>query len=351
MAQRTTTAAYSATPPLPTQPIMAEVVVAVNPAYQIQNQQIIDAAVREIESRTAQQTVQPRTTFKIIQPESDRGIATSVIGSALPSSRGFVLISASASPPPSSSGPITAGAIASTPIQTSQQNLTQTTQEVSFTQAQQAFMSGSQPQTGSFVAAPNGPAVASSSSFTTTPVSSSNDIIPVPTSADEDSVFFGANSFLNIPINPEFSEKIVGLELLKWEKPKIICVGSEFITSGYPTNNLIFIKKLTSPRASLKKYTIYKKDVFRDRNFSVLVELSSEQISMPAKYTDMVAQMGFSATDVFMFEDKDLRKNTNFIYKVECVWISTGPPPPENFNFNIFFPNIFSGSMAMRFLQ
>jgi hypothetical protein len=144
---------------------------------------------------------------------------------------------------------------------------------------------------------------------------------------------FGLASYLTVPINPEMSEKSTGLELRKWEKPRVVAVVAENVLNGYPGSNAVVFKKLTSNRAQVSKYTLYRKSVFKDREFQRIAQLSSEQLTVPEKYVDIVSSLGYNVKDTFVFVDNYIPINSTYVYKIEVEWISTGEEPKQDFNF------------------
>lgn len=153
--------------------------------------------------------------------------------------------------------------------------------------------------------------------------------------AEEQSIF-GLTSLLMLPLNPEMSEKTTGLELRKWEKPRVTAVIAENVRNGYPANNVVIFKKLTSNRANVSKYIIYRKTVFRDREFQKIAELSNEQLTLPQSYVDLVKSLGYNTKDSFVLIDRNISINATYVYKIEVEWTSTNEEPQQGFDPALF---------------
>lgn len=177
--------------------------------------------------------------------------------------------------------------------------------------------------------------------------SEDNDLVAISSSfsvVEQD--IFGLESLLMIPLNPEVSEKTTGVELKKWEKPRVVATIAENIRNGYPSSNAVVFKKLTSNRAQVSRYTIYRKSVFKDKEFVKIAELTNEQVSVAEKYIDTVKELGYNTKDVFVFVDNFIPINATYVYKIEVEWVSTGEEPSETFDFMPFLgfsPNSFAG--------
>lgn len=149
--------------------------------------------------------------------------------------------------------------------------------------------------------------------------------------APGDGTVFGTRSFVDFPVNLEIAEQTTGLQLTKNEKPRILAIINEDLRDGYPNKNIVILKKLTSTRARVIKYSIFRKHVFKDRQFKKVLELQTDQLSIPEKYRHFVEESGLNEKVVFMYVDADVKPNNTYVYKVEVNWISTGAPPESPF--------------------
>jgi hypothetical protein len=154
-----------------------------------------------------------------------------------------------------------------------------------------------------------------------TPISAESSLAP------GEAEIFGLISFIDFPINVEIAEKTTGLELTKFEKPRVLAIVNDDIRNGTPNQNLVLFKKLTSNRARITKYTILRKEVFKDREFKKALELQSDQLSVLDKHKHFVAATGHDPKDVFIYIDKEVKPNNTYVYKIEVSWVSTGAAP------------------------
>jgi hypothetical protein len=334
-------------PPQQTSMSGTESVVLINSTYNFQNMAVIDSAVRQIETPRAEPV---RQVIKVVNPATDRvqdTTPTFSITHPQPASRGFI------------------AAISQSLVTASIVAVTSSTSSIPiFTPFVFSASAPSSPSTPSFLPTAQINTAAGAGITSTTPSIESvpgadlttiqqayltSTINVVPTRADEDSEVFGTNSWLDIPVSFELSEMTVGLPLLKWEKPRVIYVVSEIGNGGFCRNNAVLIKKLTSPRANINKYIIHRKDSFKENSFSVVGEFTSENLIPANEYRETIEEIGFSVKDMFVFKDLNLKKNSNYIYKVECLWTATGPEP-INFDLNNYFSLFTSGSLAFSFL-
>lgn len=156
--------------------------------------------------------------------------------------------------------------------------------------------------------------------------------------APGDSTIFGVRSFIDFPVNLEIAEQTSGLQLTKNEKPRILAIINEDVRLGYPNKNIVILKKLVSNRARVVKYTILRKNVFKDRQFKKVLELQTNQLLIPEKYRHFLEESNLDEKSVFMYIDTDVKPNNTYVYKVEVNWISTGAPPDLPF-VNSVLPN------------
>ena len=94
---------------------------------------------------------------------------------------------------------------------------------------------------------------------------------------------------------------------------------------------------------------LHRKSTFKEVEFSILKELTSEELERPTQYSSVLDEIGFSESDVFIYRDENLKKNSNYIYKIECFWVSTGPEPTEATAAD-YLAAIPTGSIAYRFI-
>lgn len=145
--------------------------------------------------------------------------------------------------------------------------------------------------------------------------------------APGDSAIFGVRSFIDFPVNLEIAEQTSGLQLTKNEKPRILAIINEDVREGYPNKNIVILKKLISNRARVIKYSILRKHVFKDRQFKKVLELQTDDLSIPEKYRHFLKETGIDEKSVFMYIDTDVKPNNTYVYKIEVNWTSTGAPP------------------------
>lgn len=297
--------------------------VTINTEFEFQNQEVIESSARQVQQTSY--SAAPITYFRVVNPVSAAPVSPGFVFDAT-SIINPVIISSSASP----SSP--------TPFLTPSQpvDLDETSNFIENNATSEQIDQFQNQVSASLTPTP--------------PIPASSSITIVPTSMDQDSIFFGENSLLTVPINQEMSEKTVGLELQRWEKPSIISVASEVFSSGYSQNNIVFIKKLISPRATVRKYIIYRKDVFKEVEYKKIAELASNEVNLPLKYIGVISSLGFSKGQVFAFQDVNLKRNSTYLYKIEVVWSSNGQPPSPEFDPSIIFTLATSGTFAWNFI-
>lgn len=346
---------------------LPEPTVTINSEFEFRNQEALQSSAQELKDKIEQPVSNPILYFRLPNPKSAIP-PTSTKSTLTPTSNPIYVSPASASKKPPASNPVFLDVGSTVDLNQTEDLSTLDRSSINIDLITASSSPASSDGSG-FLTVGGGrrlderedrvsiESVASSSSLSTlrdlvsSSVSGAPIINIVPTSTDQDSIYFGENSYLMIPINQELSEKTTGLELERWEKPGIISVISEISSFGYSTANIIFVKKLISSRAAVKKYKIFRKDVFKESDYKVIKELTPEEISLSPKYISAITSIGFSKGQVFSYEDRDIKKHSTYIYKIEVSWISTGPPPPKDFNFfNVYFP-VTSGTIAWSFVS
>lgn len=140
--------------------------------------------------------------------------------------------------------------------------------------------------------------------------------------SQSEAIVFGNASYLLMPLNPEMSESWTGAELKKESKPRIVAVIAENVVNGYPQQNCVVFKKVTSPGVFVTKYTIYRKAVFRDREFIKIKELFSDDLTLPEQYVPVVRAASISPKNAFIYIDREISRNATYVYKIEVSWVS-----------------------------
>lgn len=160
---------------------------------------------------------------------------------------------------------------------------------------------------------------------TSLPTSDSAISLHTKISAEDLSVFRSGSFLTSGP--SETDEKTIGRSLHWLHKPRVLSIVAENIVDGYAKSNLLVIKKVSAPNASIIKYTIWRKNLFKERIFLKLVELTSEDLVIPNQYLGMIEEMGIDSSKVFLVKDSAIKKNTSYAYKVQVDWVATGPDP------------------------
>lgn len=126
-------------------------------------------------------------------------------------------------------------------------------------------------------------------------------------------------------------EKFSGKRLTENEKPKLLAVVEEGIKDGYPKSNAILFRKLKTNRGYATKYTIFRKDLFREFLFKKLAVLDPSTLIVPNQYKDLVVELEEQESDVFVIRDLLIRKDAVYAYKIEVEWASTAVRPETEF--------------------
>lgn len=135
----------------------------------------------------------------------------------------------------------------------------------------------------------------------------------------KDTSIFRAGSFLVSTTSGD--EKFVGEKLKQNEKPRVLSVIEENIKDGYPKSNALIIRRLVTDRGYATKYTIYRKDMFKEFLFKKLTVLESDKLFVPDVYKDYIVELQEKESDVFVIKDLLVRNDTVYIYKVEVDWV------------------------------
>lgn len=140
-------------------------------------------------------------------------------------------------------------------------------------------------------------------------------------------------------------EEILGDALSEAEKPRILASVSKNVSRGFPTSIALFIKKFTSQRGILEKYTILRKEIFKDSAFSVIAELTPTQVasSSSPENLEMLKSLGLDPRTSFVFEDRDINSNSVYVYRVSVKWRLRNDTDDDLVIIPFFFN--YSGSM------
>lgn len=142
---------------------------------------------------------------------------------------------------------------------------------------------------------------------------------PLSSIASTDRRIFGSGSFLTA-FGSTLGESTIGQILRDDSKCKIVAILSENILEGYPKSNLLVIKKSESPTVQPQTYTILRKSLFRDTEYSKLVELRASDVSFKQEYAYILEDLGFTDKQVFTIRDNHIEKDMSYIYKVQLSW-------------------------------
>jgi hypothetical protein len=137
---------------------------------------------------------------------------------------------------------------------------------------------------------------------------------------------FGSGSFLGMT-GLNLDESYTGQPMNKDSKCKILAIIAEDIVDGYPKSNVLIFKKSESESVQPKLYTILRKNLFSDREYSKLIEIKPEDTSFPDEYSYLLEDFEISEKNVFAVKDASLKANTTYIYKIRVSWSSKVSPP------------------------
>lgn len=141
---------------------------------------------------------------------------------------------------------------------------------------------------------------------------------------DLEKSIFKSGTFLNA--SNQIDEIVVGRKPSIEESCRIIAVIEDSIKNGYPKSNIVFFKKFNSSRGYATKYTIYRKDLFREFFFRKLAVLDPSSIRTPANYDIFLQDIGYTPSETFIIQDFLIRNDAVYVYKIETEWVLSATP-------------------------
>lgn len=111
------------------------------------------------------------------------------------------------------------------------------------------------------------------------------------------------------------------VSLKEEEKPKIVAafMGGKN-RFGYPTKNVLFIKRLSSPVGIAKSYKILRKKIFEEDSFSEVAELSSDRFNITPEYEKYISRIPYNRNHLFMWVDSSLHPDSVYVYRLVVDW-------------------------------
>ncbi len=125
----------------------------------------------------------------------------------------------------------------------------------------------------------------------------------------------------------DLKETEIGFVLEDGEKPVIEMIISGDLTSqGFPQSNTLFIKRLQSSRVRVRKYSIFRKNVFADLQYKKIKEIEVGQAVVELKYEQLVRDLLHKHPyDYLSFTDIDLIPNAVYAYKLRVDYDLSNP--------------------------
>lgn len=116
------------------------------------------------------------------------------------------------------------------------------------------------------------------------------------------------------------AEKIIGRAPTPEEKPRILATMASGFSSGFPSKNILFIKKFVSDRGLVESYSIERKTLFERNSFEEIGRLETDNLPISPKYNSIISILPQPQKNIFIFEDINVSPNSVYIYRIVCRW-------------------------------
>lgn len=128
-------------------------------------------------------------------------------------------------------------------------------------------------------------------------------------------------------VRADLKETEIGFALADDEKPVIkVILSGDLTNTGFPRSNTLLIQRLQSQRVKVKKYSIFRKNVFQDLEYVKIQEIEVGDAVVEEKYISILKQLlQANPYDYFSFTDTEIVPNAVYAYKLRVDYDLVGP--------------------------